>query len=206
MEWYYSANKANQIKMTNSQSKPIVLYTPASIAQGELWFKDFVSKLICPYKKTRFRNSKDSVLKWCNGDYSDTIYIDFDDVTYEEFNKACDLQEFIIKVLLHRFSTLDDEKLLFPTFERDGLHFRRQRDFKLGSKSNTVHFSILTSSELGKVMAVAEKHKIPSYCHCGCDEYEKKMKKTACCGRRYVNIVHQRSALINGKCPCKSEK
>ena len=192
--------------MTNSQSKPIVLYTPASIAQGELWFKDFESHFSCPYKKTRFRNTKDSVLKWCNGDYSDTIYIDFDDVTNEEFKEASELQESIIKVLLHRFSTLDDEKLLFPTLERDGLYFRIQSDFKLGTNSKTVHFSILTSSELGKMVAVAEKSKMHSYCHCGCNEYEKKMKRTACCGRRYVNIVHQRSALINGKCPCKSEK
>jgi hypothetical protein len=111
---------------------------------------------------------------------------------------------------LWRYSNVENCVDLPKELRNNGLVLKRQRNFQNGENAvMMIHFGIFTVEEdkAGLSMVKKEGIKFPHLCYCGCGEYKIGMKKTRCCGRRYVNIAHQRSNAVNGKkCPCGLEE
>ena len=199
--------------MYSAYSKPIELFTASSIAKGNKWFKEHAYEYFgCNFtwKKTRINNCLDDVMLWVKGDYTRTMNISFKNLSLEEFDIEFQFHYWVIYTLLWRYSNVENSVDFVKELLNNGLVFKRQRNFESGENSKMmIHFGIFTVEEdkAGVSMVKKEGVKFPHLCYCGCGEYKIGMKKTRCCGRRYVNIAHQRSNAVNGKkCPCGLEE
>jgi hypothetical protein len=188
----------------------IEMFNERSIAKGEAWFKADAFEMSgaeTSWEKNRLMNVRDSIVEWARGNYSKTICISFTEK--EELSLARFLEVFestyaITYNLLWRYSTVEKCEDLVEAYRQNGMVIRRERSFNLnGDKKKYFHIAICEDNEM-TYFTRDPKSKPSHLCDCGCGEYKPKMLKTPCCGRRYVNVVHQRSIFdIKRKCPCK---
>ena len=193
--------------MTNANSKMIEMFNEKSIARGNEWFKANAFNYFeaeNSFEKTRLLNIRGSVLNWVKGDYTETINISFKkgEITLDRFHTIFQATYGMLYCIMWKYSNVEKCEDLMDVFKQTGFVLRRQRCF---GDVIEFHFGIFTIETAETAFMFKNPASISYHlCDCGCDEYQPKMKKTLCCGRRYVNIVHQRCALVNKKCPCKA--
>jgi len=197
--------------MTNAQSKSFKMFCKASIARGDEWFKYNADEYFNAdkiWKKERILNLRDSVKLWAHGNFERTIVVsELEGLSTKDFIELFEETYDMAYALMWKYSNVENCADLIPALNAEGYRFQRTRtmDAKTGKFDSFVFAICDLNTDFIGVTGPQKQFKIPTLCECGCGEYGL-MKKTQCCGRRYVNVAHQRSQLIGKKCPCKAEE